>query len=315
MLMRYYEGMIINFNGVRGSIPFGRSPNDMKELLNSDRSFDLNNQEDFIKYCGLGFHSTNIMIENDKKDSCLLIDGGSGIMSAANKIFRDYAREPEINILQTHFHWDHLMGYNFFPQVYMGKVINIYSPLDNLEENFAQLFTKPFFPIEYSFLKSNSEFNFFKVDPYKQYNISSFDVTFYKLDHPDPCWGPRVSIDGKTYSHAIDTEAERLDMDSLGKDSGLYENCDLLHFDAPYLEEEVIGPKKGWGHGSTLRAFKLAELFNIKEISFGHYTPDVNYQKYQKILSATSSYFDKLAPNLKNKLKYNFTYDGQIINI
>lgn len=309
--------MIINFNGVRGSIPFGDSPEKIKSRIERSRStsIDLNDKETFIEYCGLGFHTTNIMLENNEKSEFLLIDGGSGIMSAANKIFKSYSRAQEINILQTHFHWDHLMGFNFFPQIYMGKTINIYSPLDNLEENFSQMFKKPFFPVEYDFLKSNSEFNFFKVEPYKQYNISEFEFTFYQLDHPDPCWGPKVTVNGKTYAHAIDTEAERITKRSLGPDAGIYENIDILHFDSPYLEEEIKTSKKGWGHASTIRAFKLAKEFDIPSITFGHYTPDIDYQKFVQIRKETELFFESMPKNIQEKITYEFTYDGQIINI
>ncbi len=309
--------MIIHFNGVRGSIPYGESPQDLKNKMIKSKGSNLNfeDRETFIEYCGLGFHTTNIMIENTAQTEFLLVDGGSGIMSAANKIFKNYSRAQEINILQTHFHWDHLMGYNFFPQIYMGKTINIYSPLDDLEKNFSQMFKKPFFPVEYDFLKDNSEFNFFKVEPYKQYNISEFDFEFFKLDHPDPCWGPKITVGGRSYGHAIDTEGDRLTKASLGIDSGIYEDIDILHFDSPYLENEIKTSKKGWGHGSTIRAFKLAEEFNIPKITFGHYTPDVDYSKFKKIALETEKYFNLMSDSVKKSISYEFSYDGQIIDL
>lgn len=315
--------MRILFTGVRGSLPRGNPPA-KNYLSNLELLFEFQKSEkepaDFLKsldpfkYQGIGCDTTNLFIEDDDQKNFLMIDAGTGIMNTIGTIFKRYSLKPEINILITHFHWDHVMGLNFFSPMYIpGKVINFWSPHDDLEDNIKRLFRKPHFPVPFEAL--GSEINFIKMEPRKSYKISTFNVSCYQLDHPDPCWGPRIEKNGKVFSHAVDTEAERRTRAELGIDAPFYEDVDLLHFDTPYLEREVSQDNKGWGHASVDRALEIAKEFNIPEITFGHFTPEVDYEKLCEIRNHCKHAYDQYDEEFRQNTKYTFSYDGMVVKI
>ena len=85
--------MKIEFWGVRGSFP---SPG--------------------IEYCKYGGHTTcvNVVFDDDLQ---LILDAGLGIQKLGKKLLKKPL--DQIQILWTHFHWDHIQGLPFFPQIYI----------------------------------------------------------------------------------------------------------------------------------------------------------------------------------------------------
>ena len=162
--------------------------------------------------------------------------------------------------------------------------------------------------LETDFLKSY----FHKIEPYKKYKINGFNVTAFLMDHPDPCYGFRIEDEGKIYAHAVDNEAIRTTKAQLGIDGGLFEDANLLFFDAQYDEEDMAA-KKGWGHGTCDRGFEVALHFGVQQILFAHHDPsfsikDIWIQKKKAELS-----FEKNFTNLK--AKWDFAVEGQIIEL
>ena len=91
----------IKFWGVRGSFP---TP-----------------EKDKIKYGG----ETSCIEIRTKENDCIILDMGTGIRNLGKEIMKDDSYPKEINILLSHYHWDHIVGFfAFAPLYYKEYTIN-----------------------------------------------------------------------------------------------------------------------------------------------------------------------------------------------
>ena len=87
--------MKIKFYGVRGSLPVsGR---------------------EFLRYGG---NTTCIRIFREHLNRIAIIDAGTGIRKLGKEIINQGLHQNIINILFSHFHWDHIQGLPFFSPAY-----------------------------------------------------------------------------------------------------------------------------------------------------------------------------------------------------
>lgn len=314
--------MKIKFWGVRGSLPSSGTLDESKGqfafLMKSflDSGYKTSAEVDqFLATLnptlinGYGVSTTCVQLKSD--DQSIIIDGGSGIKFLSDELAENRFQDKVYHILMSHFHFDHVLGLPYFtPHFLAGCTIKYYSVQPECEEIVRALFQKPTFPVEYEDLKAKVEF--IKLSPYEKRYINGFEVTPYLLDHPDPCYGYRIAKDGKSYAHAVDTEATRLTADELGRDAGLYQNADLLYIDAQYLEEDMIH-KKGWGHGTFERAFDLCHRFGIKQVYMAHYDPSARLKDIQAFKEKAHQSFETKYKN--HGFSWEFAYEAQEIEL
>ena len=102
--------MRIKFWGVRGSIPCPGP--------------------ETVKYGG---NTMCIEIRFDNPDRLFIIDAGSGIRELGNDIMaKDYPKGPiKADILLSHTHWDHIMGFPFFTPLFIPETeLRVYGPVE-----------------------------------------------------------------------------------------------------------------------------------------------------------------------------------------
>ncbi len=320
--------MKIKFWGVRGSIPSSMMTEQwvvhFKDLMNeffrsgysSPQQIDL-----FIKNKSLpevgGYGTGTTCVEVSDQNKSLIIDCGSGLKNLNDTLMAsgEIKTRTEYHILMSHFHFDHIMGMPFFtPHFFKGKTIHYYSVQTETETIVKQMFAKPTFPVTFESLQADIKFH--TIKPYEKIKIQDFDVTAYRLDHPDPCYGFRIEKNNKTYAHAIDHESVRTSVAELGLDSGLFKNAQLLYFDAQYTESQMK-IKKGWGHGTCDRGFQVAVNFGIEQILFAHHDPAddlqtiIQHKKEAQIVLA-----EKFPALVKNKIfKWDYAFEGQSVEL
>ncbi len=316
--------MQIKFWGVRGSFPHTLStlewvnhyeammrrffelgfkgPQDINTFLSQHKSSDIG-----------GFGSATTCIEVKDSQASLIIDGGSGLKKLSDGLeqHRQIVSGQEHHILLTHFHFDHIMGIPFFmPHFRSDQKIHYYCVQNECEQIVRSLFQKPMFPVPFSQLASPITFH--KLVPYEKTIINGFEVIPYQTDHPDACYGFKISKNGKAYSHAVDNEADRITANDLQKDAGLYQNTNLLYMDAQYIENEMT-QKKGWGHGTFERAFKLCQNFEIQKVVLGHHDPSLDNVGIEKLIKAAGQFVEQ-KPELR-KIQWSFVYEGQTVEV
>jgi phosphoribosyl 1,2-cyclic phosphodiesterase len=313
--------MKIKLWGIRGSLPTPKTPEQMHErLLNVVSGFEKAREKspltpaDYLKTLpaqesfGYGGHTACIEVSTLK--TRLIIDGGSGLRCLGEKIMRESASlgKAKIQILMTHFHWDHLIGLPFFTPIFIpGNEIHFYAVQDDLEENVKRIFCKPNFPVSFESLASKIYFH--KLDPRKAQQFDDITVTPYQLDHPDPCWGYRFDHGGKSFAHCVDSECTRASREQLGADIGLYQNLDLMIFDAQYTFHEA-SERINWGHASGPIGIDLAMRERAKRVLFIHHDPAASDAKIADAERQTREYYEAsiLAEKAKGQKPYEFDW-------
>jgi len=312
--------MIIKFWGVRGSIPHSLDTQGWTAHIEKimfdffTAGFSKSEQiPQFIKSRALtdigGYGTATTCVEISAGQQSIIIDGGSGIKSKSDK--KEYNDQKEFHILISHFHFDHIMGLPFFmPHFAKGYKIHYYSVHTETEQIIRNLFKKPIFPVAFEGL--GAEIYFHSIKAHQKNLINGFQVTPYQMDHPDLCYGFRVEKNNKVYAHSVDNEGTRRSKLDLGIDAGLYENADLVYFDAQY-DEDDMKIKKGWGHGTCDRGFEICANFDLKQILFAHHDPAFSIEdSWNQKKKATATYQKKYA---QLKLQWNFAYEGQVVKM
>jgi len=220
-----------------------------------------------------GYGGNTPCVEVRSDTARVIIDAGSGIRQLGYELLGGPCGkgQGDVHILFTHFHWDHLIGLPFFTPIFIpGNTLHLYCVEGNTQQMLETVFQKPYFPVPLNAL--GSKIITHVLEPRKQFSIGDISITPYKLDHPDPCWGYKFEHQGKVYSHCVDTECTRVSREALGLDLPLYQNVDLMVFDAQYTLMETI-EKVNWGHAAASLGIDIALRENVKRVLFMHFDP------------------------------------------
>jgi phosphoribosyl 1,2-cyclic phosphodiesterase len=229
------------------------------------------------------------------------------------------AGKGTVDLLMTHFHWDHLIGLPFFGPIFVpGNIINVYAVQPDLEKVFQDLFKKPYFPVPFSGIGGTVRFH--RLEPRKSVRFGELEVTPYQLDHPDPCWGYQFKAGGKVYSHCVDTECVRVGQEELGEDLPLYQGVDLMTFDAQYTLQESLD-RVNWGHAAAGLGLDIAMREGIKRILFMHHDPASSDERISQVEAQTRIYYNKQVKTLKGRdlpffeVNWEFAREGMVVEL
>jgi phosphoribosyl 1,2-cyclic phosphodiesterase len=242
--------MKIKFYGVRGSLPVsGR---------------------EFLKYGG---NTTCIQIFREHVNRIAIIDAGTGIRKLGKEIITQGLHQNIINILFSHFHWDHIQGLPFFAPAYNSDqkigilVMGKQRKFKDLKEIFSLQMQKEYFPIQLETMGAQFEFLSYGDNE----TFYGANVTAMPQHHlfTGGSYGFRIEDEG---SLVVCTDVEHLN----GIDKNivaLARDADLLVHDGQYTSEEY---KKhtGWGHSSWEQAVEVAIQAKVKKLIVTHHDPD-----------------------------------------
>lgn len=324
--------LAVKFWGVRGSLPSAPTPQDwsyhiegvIRNFFNSGFR-DPSQISKFVQNMGVpllgGYGAATTCVEIQSGHTQLIIDGGSGIRNLSERIMTGTtgrAKGP-FHIFMTHFHWDHVIGLPFFtPHFIPGCEVHYYAVQPELENVIRGIFRQPYFPVPFEALKAKVFFHV--LEPRKKVSIGELQVTPYKLDHPDPCWGLKVEAGGKSYAHCVDTEGTRVSREELGEDLPLYQNIDLMYFDAQYTLPE-LAEKANWGHSAAQVGLDIAMREGIKQVLFAHHDPGARVEQILELKRQTGEYYDsreQFAAQNKEKnpaVIWDFAHEGLEIKL
>lgn len=302
--------LTVKLHGVRGLLPAPYLPAQLKNQIHSILdSFCKSPHVSELDYKGFidvlpihtvgGFGGNTVCVEvesNQKKR--VILDAGSGIRNIAINL-NEPSVGSEFHIILTHFHWDHIIGLlAFAPLFTKGAIVNFYAVQPQLSEHIKQLFKKPYCAVDFANL--NAKIIFHKLEPRQTTKINTFDVTPYKLDHPDECWGYKIQSNGKTYSHCLGTEANRVTREELAKDLPLYQNVDLMLFDGQYSSKKQQAVANG---------LDIAIREKVKKIIFSRHAPSsLDDEISEKFLNS----FDNFISYMNEKNITNITLDWSV---
>lgn len=268
-----------------------------------------------------GYGAATTCVQVTAKNQSIILDAGSGIKNLGDKLMLGSAAKGDasIHIFLTHFHWDHLIGLPFFKPAFVeGNEITIHAVQTNVESLIRGFLKNPL--VETGIKNWRCKLNFNVLQPRQQLTFQDLDITPYFMDHPDDCWGYKVTSGGKTYAHCADTEATRVTRLSLGDDLPIYQNVDLMYFDAQYTLGE-LADRINWGHSAAQIGLDIAFRENIKYVLFSHHDPISTASTINQLVNQTEEYYRwKIAQAGKQNIilpavEWSFVHEGQHIVI
>lgn len=243
--------MLIRCWGSRGSIPVsGR---------------------EYLKYGG----DTTCMELRTKNDDIIIIDAGSGIRRLGNNLAKQGRKD--FNIIFTHAHWDHILGFPFFKPLYVkGTQINMLgSPV--AQESIKQILSKtmqaPNFPVRFQDMKA--EISYIGACP-DWFKIKGLSIAAVHLSHPNQGLGYKFTEDSKSFVFITDNELTHIHPGGLKFEDYIEfaRGADLLIHDSEYLPEEYAKVTKAWGHSVYLDSLTLALEAGAKRFGLFHHNQE-----------------------------------------
>jgi len=262
--------MKLKFYGVRGSVPVcGR---------------------EFERYGG---NTTCLRILREKANRVAILDAGTGIRNLGKELISNGISQNVINILFSHFHWDHIQGFPFFAPAYnKNQTIGILAmgmlgQVKSLKEIFSITLQKEYFPIGLERMGANFEF----VTYGENETIFGASVKATPQHHLYFGGSYGYRVDDDSVSVVICTDVEHI--------NGIDENivnlamgADLLVHDGQYTAEEYE-KFRGWGHSTWQQAVEVAIRAKVKNLIITHHDPDHN----DDFLDAMEIECQKVFPN------------------
>ena len=296
--------MRLRFWGTRGSLPVALTWRDLRERLalalvqGNGRGLDtIEKAAAFVEHeldPGLAqtFGGHSPCVEFIPRGAAphpeyFVCDMGSGARAFGEHVLARQAGAPAtINILMSHTHWDHIMGFPFFGPAYRkGCRIRIYGCHDTLEKAFRLQQDPPCFPVPFSALGASIEF--VHLAPGRAQQISGVEVTPHRQDHSGDSYGFRISAGGRTFVYSTDSE-HRLDQPAARADFiAFFREADAVIFDAMYSLAESISVKADWGHSSNVIGVELCQLARAKRLVLFHHEPANDDRVLARILQET----------------------------
>lgn len=199
----------------------------------------------------------------------LLLDAGSGMR---NVVFDPAAGAADVDLLLTHFHWDHIIGLPWLAALHdAGATVRIHAPCPpgvRLQDVLGGRLAPVYFPLPIrAFAAAVS------LHPVSEgtFEVAGCDVSAVRVAHPSRTFAYRVQCGARSAVYAPDSEP---DIDSTTREQlvRLSADADLLIHDAMYTEAEY--PRRhGWGHATPAQAARLASEAGVRRLLLFHHDP------------------------------------------
>lgn len=189
------------------------------------------------------------------------IDAGTGIIAYPA---HGLHLSSSVNILLTHYHWDHIQGLSMMREVWDGdSAVTIQGPGDP-RSVLAKAIAPPLFPAA---LSDAPGVRYQTVE--SSVDLGGLTIRSFEVEHPQGAVGYR--IDGPSTAVAIVTDHEsgsELDATIIEAIRGV----DVLFHDGQYLPEEA-SEVEGWGHSTWAEAVTAAEAAGVGEVVLTSHDP------------------------------------------
>jgi phosphoribosyl 1,2-cyclic phosphodiesterase len=292
--------MKLRFWGTRGSIPISLTALEIRRKLIAALSGTIGQPlesaaavERYIDTLGFdvhgtfGGHSSCVELETGGAEH-VIFDLGSGARPLGQSLLgRCGPGVPQTyHVFMSHVHWDHIMGFPFFAPVYIpGNRVVIHGCHRVLEEAFRRQQAAPSFPVDFSQLAAQIEFD--HLVPGNRHRIAGIDITPKLQRHEGDSYGYRVEAQGKCIVYSTDSEHK---VDDVAEREGFvqfFRAADLVIFDAMYALADAISVKADWGHSSNIVGVELCQEAGARCLCMYHHEPAYDDRRIAQVLQET----------------------------
>ncbi len=318
--------MKIRFWGTRGSLPspiYSEAVTDkVKAAIAAavDQGVRPDEVESFVER-NLPFHLTGTYGGNTScvelitdEDEYVICDMGSGLREFGNSVIAEHGpgKGNVFHIFQSHFHWDHIMGFPFFTPAYIpGNRITLFGCHENMERTIAAQHHAPYFPVEYEML--GAELDYVNLTPDARQEVGNFTVLPTLQHHPGDSYGFRFERDGKTVVYATDSEHNLMEDESRKRFLEFFRDADLVIFDAQYSLADAATTRENWGHSSNIIGVELVKEAGAKRLCLFHHDPMAGDAVLSDLAEKTERYADLFDPD--KSMEVLIAYDGLVVDV
>jgi phosphoribosyl 1,2-cyclic phosphodiesterase len=218
----------------------------------------------------------------------LLLDAGTGLLPAAESLWRTGV--TQIDIWLTHLHWDHVNGFFGCPFLYDPKGrVNIHSAMPGVARAVQQLFCSPYFPVEFEQLSGEVSFD---ALPYSGREVlPAYGLTLSWCSHPHPqgCTAYRIDDGENAAVFATDVEL-RLEHEALVDLIKTPYPAGLLVVDGFFTADELPA-HPGWGHSTWQEAARLRERTGAGTVVMTHHHPQHSDEQIDELANSSPDAF------------------------
>jgi len=251
--------------------------------------------KDYTKYGG----DTTCIEIRTKDDQIIIVDGGTGIRRLGNHLILEGRYSYEI--IFTHAHWDHLMGFPFFKPIYLDQT-NIRMHGCPFAQKFVEtmlnkVMSPPNFPVRYSDIKAHVDLT---PECPELIEMGSVSIIPIRLSHPNQGNGYKFIEDDKTFVFLTDNELGFLHPGGRSFDDYVEfsAGADLLMHDGEYTKEEYNSTIQ-WGHTVYTTALELAIEAGVKQFGIFHLNQDRTDKEVDHMVDTCEEIISRKKADLK----------------
>jgi phosphoribosyl 1,2-cyclic phosphodiesterase len=278
--------MIARIWGTRGSYPVARA--------------------EVLRYGG-----NTTCVEVRAGDRCIVLDAGTGMRLLGDMLTAEASAPLNIDLLITHTHWDHIIGFPFFAPIYEPRCkLEIYGlrrTQSSLQATIANALSDPLLPVSLEDLRADMHFH--EIHEEVRFELGPVRVRTAMANHPYRALAYRLETDEAALVFVPDTGPfhtvlfgdERVDWtgaapqrtnDDLRELAEMREHivelardADWLLYDSQFTDDQYARFPH-WGHSTAGQAREIAEAAGVRELLLFHHDPHRTDDEIDQIVAA-----------------------------
>jgi phosphoribosyl 1,2-cyclic phosphodiesterase len=230
----------------------------------------------------------------------IVLDAGTGIRELGKRLTQEGFRAP-INLLITHPHWDHIIGFPFFAPLYEKDTRLTFYPFSDkalAESHRAVIFDGEHFPVRFDALPAKLE----RAPVVSgEIRIGSARVRRIELNHPGGADGFRIDDDdGASLCYLTDNELvpPGTPLTTPAELARFAADASLVIHDAQYVPADLPA-KHGWGHSLVPQVLELGREAAAHRLALFHHEPERDDDALDKIAAEAAAWARQHAPGLE----------------
>ena len=250
------------------------------------------------EYVRYGGDTTCVEVETSK-DEIIILDGGNGIRPMGNRMVA--RKQRHFNILLSHAHWDHILGFPFFKPLYRKDSTLTFHGCMYAQQSVKVLLQKtmraPFFPVDLSEVSAQMVF---KEDCEEDLEVAGLRVASLPISHPNNGYGFLLQEGKRKFAFFPDNELGFRHPGGMNfKDYAKFlEGVDVLIHDGEFTPNEYDKYARSWGHSTWPEAVRLAAEAGVKRLILWHLNQDRSDEEVDAMLDDARRMAAKLGAEL-----------------